>query len=95
MALSDRLPKFETLGHGPRKWRLAISVLPLSAFKAEVGNTFGDASGRLPVAFWRCSDRTVFLRLDRTPEQRVRDLRHEIQHALIDWMEEAYPDPGG
>lgn len=88
-----RLPAFETLGHGRRKWRVGVSVLPLSAFKAEVGRTFGDGSGRLPVAFWRDSDRTLVLRLDRTQAQRVRDLKHEIQHAFIDWLESAYPDP--
>lgn len=77
-----RLPKFEVIGHGRRKWRVGVSVLPLSAFKTEVGRTFGESAGRLPVAFWRDSDRTLVLRLDRSPSQRVRDLKHEIQHAF-------------
>lgn len=89
-----RLPAFEVIGHGRRKWRLSVAVLPLSAFKAEVGRTFGDGRGRLPVAFWRDSDKTLVLRLDRSPAQRVRDLRHELHHAFVDWLEAAYPDPG-
>lgn len=88
-----RLPAFEVIGHGRRKWRIGVTVLPLSAFKAEVGRTFGDAGGRLPVAFWRDSDRGIFLRLDRTPAQRMRDLKHELVHAVNDWLEAAYPDP--
>ncbi len=88
-----RLPSFETIGHGARRWRLKVEVLPLSAFKVAVGQTFGSAAGRLPVAFWRDTDRTVFLRMDRRPAQRVRDLKHEMHHVLTDWLEAAYPDP--
>lgn len=88
-----RLPAFEVIGHGRRKWRVGVTVLPLSAFKAEVGRTFGESGGRLPVAFWRDADRGIFLRLDRTPAQRMRDLKHELVHAVNDWLESAYPDP--
>ncbi len=38
-----RLPAFETIGHGRRKWRVGVSVLPLSAFKAAVIRSFGDS----------------------------------------------------
>ena len=86
------VPDFEILGHGSRKWRINIAVFPLSAFKAEVGKTFGEAAGRLPVAFWRDSDRTIALRLDRSPKQRVRDFKHESIHAFIDWLDQVYPD---
>lgn len=66
----------------------------MSAFKSACVATFGTASGRLPVAFWRDAGRSIVLRLDRTPAQRVRDLRHEMHHAFVDWLEAAYPDPG-
>lgn len=87
-----RLPSFEVIGHGRRKWRLDIQVLPLSAFKAAHDATFGAGGGRLAAAFWD-GKRGICLRLDRTPNQRVRDLRHELIHALNDWIEAAYPDP--
>lgn len=89
-----RLPAFETIGHGRRKWRVSVAVLPLSAFKAAVIRTFGESGGRLPAAFWSGGiDRGIYLRLDRTPAQRVRDLKHELIHAVNDWLEAAYPDP--
>jgi len=46
------------------------------------------------VAFWRDVPRGIFLRMDRSPAQRVRDLKHELQHAFVDWLDVAYPDPG-
>lgn len=46
------------------------------------------------MAFWCDSGRRIVLRLDRTPAQRVRDLKHELVHAVNDWLEAAYPDPG-
>lgn len=44
-------------------------------------------------AFWDQDRKTIYLRADRTEEQRLLDFKHEIDHVFTDWKDEAYPDP--
>ena len=89
-----RLPAFETIGHGRRKWRVEIVVLPLSAFQSTYRETFNEpARGPLPYAFWRDTDRKVFIRADLKPSQQLRKMKHELTHVWVDWLDLAYPDP--
>lgn len=88
-----RLPGFEVIGHGRRKWRVEIIVLNLSAFQSAYRETFVDAKGALPYAFFRDTDRKVFIRADLKFATQVRKMKHELSHVWIDWLDLAYPDP--
>lgn len=44
-------------------------------------------SGDKCLAVWDWDTRTIFLNSKRTPKQRVKDLAHEMIHAINDWAE--------
>ena len=90
-----KIPKFEVIGHGPRKWRISIDVLPLSAFQTAFRDTFRESgAGPLPYAFWRDTDRKIFIRADLRLPQQWNKLKHELRHVFVDWLDWVYPDPG-
>lgn len=87
------LPRTIIMGSGRRRWRLHIQLLPLSDFLAAYQRvTREKPQAPLDRALWSPAEHTIYLRADRTAEQQLLDLKHELDHAYVDWRDMTFPD---
>jgi hypothetical protein len=91
-----RFPRVVTIGSGNRTWRVIVLTHPLSEFLGAYQRVTRERpAAPLPAGLWNVDTRTIHLRGDRNDEQRLTDLKHELHHAWIDWLDWAFPDPRG